>query len=195
MLKDFQKQLKKFGLESSESFVSMVLGAIVVILVAILAYGYFKNHQPAASITTPPAENEGELTNPTATVALPTNHLVSAGENLWSIAEKYYRSGYNYVDIAAANNLSDSNNLEAGQTLTIPNVTVRLPLTVATVLQPEVTATPITGTSYTVVAGDNLWVIALRAYGDSFRWPDIATANQLANPDLIFAGNVFQIPR
>ena len=53
----------------------------------------------------------------------------------------------------------------------------------------------ITGNSYTVISGDNLWDIAVRAYGDGYRWVDIAEANNLANPDLIHRGNVFKLPR
>ncbi|PIZ97158.1 MAG: lectin, partial [Candidatus Levybacteria bacterium CG_4_10_14_0_2_um_filter_35_8] len=37
--------------------------------------------------------------------------------------------------------------------------------------------------------------IAVRAYGDGYRWVDIARANGLENPDLIFSGNVLKIPR
>lgn len=55
--------------------------------------------------------------------------------------------------------------------------------------------TAITGNSYTVQSGDNLWDIAVRAYGDGYRWVEIAQANNLANPGLIFSGNVFTIPR
>jgi nucleoid-associated protein YgaU len=196
---DINKTLKKINPRLDESVVSMVLGAIVVVLVAVMAYGYFKNRQPAANVVGTPAEqttNEnGELTNPTATVALPVSHTVVAGENLWVIAEKYYRSGYNLVDIVTANSIMNPDGLEIGQTLTIPNVYVRLPLTVDTSIQQSVTLSAITGTKYTVLSGDNLWQIAVRAYGDGYKWPEIAKANNLDNPDLIFAGNTLSIPR
>jgi len=48
---------------------------------------------------------------------------------------------------------------------------------------------------YTVVAGDSLWNIAVREYGDGYAWTKIATANNLINPDLIHAGNVLRLPR
>jgi nucleoid-associated protein YgaU len=53
----------------------------------------------------------------------------------------------------------------------------------------------ITGNTYTVVRGDNLWNIAVRAYGDGFRWVEIARSNKLVNPHLIHAGNKFILPR
>ncbi|MGA2968080.1 MAG: LysM peptidoglycan-binding domain-containing protein, partial [Candidatus Levyibacteriota bacterium] len=49
--------------------------------------------------------------------------------------------------------------------------------------------------TYTVKSGDYLWSIAIRAYGDGYQWVKIAKANNLTNPDLIFSGNVLQLPR
>lgn len=51
------------------------------------------------------------------------------------------------------------------------------------------------GDTYTVVRGDSLWSIAQRAYGDGNKWVEIAEANDLANPSIIHAGNVFTLPR
>jgi len=48
--------------------------------------------------------------------------------------------------------------------------------------------------TYTVVHGDNLWDIAVAQYGDGYRWVDIASANNLANPSIIHSGNVLVIP-
>ena len=53
----------------------------------------------------------------------------------------------------------------------------------------------VTGDTYTVQHGDNLWDIAVAAYGDGYRWTDIAEANDLVNPGVIHAGNVFTLPR
>jgi len=53
---------------------------------------------------------------------------------------------------------------------------------------------PSGGTHYTVVPGDNLWGIAERFYGDGTRYPEIAAANGIENPNLIFPGQVFVIP-
>ncbi len=53
----------------------------------------------------------------------------------------------------------------------------------------------ISSNTYTVVAGDYLWEIAERAYGDAYKWVEIANANNLSNPDLIFVGTKLTLPR
>lgn len=196
-----QKFLKQYDVKLPESTVSMVLGAVVVLVVGLLAYNYFRTNQSVADVT--PAEvstqaetpGTGELTGPTAAVALPTTHLVASGENLWTIAQKYYASGYNWVDIATVNQLRWPNYLQVGQKLTIPKVEVRKPLAMEAKLYPVVTDSRIEGNSYTVVKGDNLWSIAVRAYGDGYKWTNIAQANKLTDANWIHPGNVLLLPR
>lgn len=50
--------------------------------------------------------------------------------------------------------------------------------------------------TYTVVSGDTLWAIAQSYYGDGSLWPRIYDANKniVANPNLIFPGQVLIIP-
>lgn len=48
--------------------------------------------------------------------------------------------------------------------------------------------------TYTVVSGDTLWAIAEKFYGDGNRYPQIAEASGVANPDLIHPGQVLTIP-
>jgi len=47
---------------------------------------------------------------------------------------------------------------------------------------------------YAVQAGDTLGRIADRFYGDSLAWNRIAAANNITNPDLIYPGQMFNIP-
>lgn len=48
--------------------------------------------------------------------------------------------------------------------------------------------------TYTVVSGDTLWAIAERFYGDGSKYPQIAEASGVPNPDLIHPGQVLTIP-
>jgi nucleoid-associated protein YgaU len=48
--------------------------------------------------------------------------------------------------------------------------------------------------NYTVQPGDTLFGIAAREYGDGELYPVIAHMNNLANPDLIFAGQELLVP-
>src|ERR1700730_15781484 len=53
------------------------------------------------------------------------------------------------------------------------------------------------GTNYTVEAGDSLFSIAQRAYGNGTDWPIIYEANRQAigpNPNVIHIGEVLTIP-
>jgi nucleoid-associated protein YgaU len=50
---------------------------------------------------------------------------------------------------------------------------------------------------HTVVSGDTLSGIARQVYGDANQWPRIFEANrdQIANPNLIFPGQVLRVPQ
>lgn len=58
-----------------------------------------------------------------------------------------------------------------------------------------VTGDKITGNSYTIKSGDDLWNIAVRAYGDGYKWVEIAQANKLEDPNLIHSDNKLVLPR
>lgn len=53
---------------------------------------------------------------------------------------------------------------------------------------------PQTADSYTVAAGDSLWAICKRFYGDGSLAYKLATANSIANPNLIYPGQVLTLP-
>lgn len=48
--------------------------------------------------------------------------------------------------------------------------------------------------SYTVVKGDTLWGIAKRFLNDGARYKEIASINNITNPDKIYPGQVFKLP-
>lgn len=158
----------------------MVMGAIVVITVGILTVNYFK-------------DKNAQVLNDGINADSVKQHVVVSGESLWSISEDYYGSGYNWKELADANDLTDYT-LEVGQTLTLPEVSAQEP-TVTNSSVAGAQSDSISGDTYTVVHGDDLWDIAVSAYGDGYKWVEIAKANNLKNPDVIHSGNVLTLPR
>ena len=138
-----------------------------------------------------PTETEPEPTL-AKTEAQERTHTVQKGENLWKIAELYFDSGYNWVDIAEENDLRNPGVIEPNQELTIPSVTSKASTVVA---NKKEESEAISGATYTVQKDDNLWDIAIRAYGDGYRWSEIAKENKLINPNLIHNGNILTLPR
>jgi len=161
----------------------MVLGALVIFIVGILIVNYFKDKK---------SETLPEALTTVNQIEVGSSHTVVKGETLWSIAENAYGSGYNWTDIMKGNSLK-TETIEVGQKLDIPNVAPKMPTsTKVTTVSPAGT---ISTSSYVVVKGDNLWSIAVRTYGDGYKWVEIAKANKLKNPDLIYPGNVLVLPR
>lgn len=56
------------------------------------------------------------------------------------------------------------------------------------------TEQPISGTSYTVKAGDTLWDIAESKYKSGYNWTDIKNANKLSNGDTLAVGQKISLP-
>jgi LysM repeat protein len=119
-----------------------------------------------------------------------TVHVVAPGENLFRISLRY---GVTMQAIAAANGISNINLIFVGQRLTIPaGGTTPPPPPTAAPGQPTVTPAPGGGEqTYTVVRGDTLGAIA-RRFNTTVQ--AIASMNGIANPNLIFPGQVLRIP-
>jgi LysM repeat protein len=106
-------------------------------------------------------------------------HVVMPGENLFRIALRY---GTTVEALAQLNGITNHNQLIVGQTLRISGD----PTAPTPVHQPTLATT-----THTVAAGETLTAIALH-YGVT-AWA-LAQANSLANPSLIFAGQVLTVP-
>ena len=86
---------------------------------------------------------------------------------------------------------------EAAGTLVIDEVAAPVeqpPVEQPPVEQPPVEQPAADATTYTVKSGDCLWNIAYKLYGTGRRFGDIAAANGIKAPYVIFAGQVLEIP-
>ena len=165
----------------------MVLGLIVVIIVGTLIVKYLKTDRG----TIPQ-----ELLSGTNTIETSTKtHKVAKGENLWNIAVKYYGDGFKWVDIATENKLTNASIIETDQELIIPNIENEKTVDDETQNNVVTTTDSITGATYEVAKGDSLWKIAVRAYGDGYKWVEIARENKITNPNFIYSGNILVLPR
>lgn len=182
----------------SESYMSLFLGLLVV-LVAIIFIFFFTKNKLYDKINTAVFTHQEQIQNSPKTE--PKTYEIKAGDNLWKIAENVYGSGYNWVDIAKANNLQNPGLLFRGNKLIIPDVPK---ITVATVpaegearqgrQSTQINGPSISSSDYKVVKGDNLWDIAVRKYGDGFKWTEIAKVNNIQTPDLIYPDNTLKLP-
>ncbi|OGG09139.1 hypothetical protein A2154_03715 [Candidatus Gottesmanbacteria bacterium RBG_16_43_7] len=182
MLDKIKKQLK-----GPDSYISVALGLAVVLIIGVAFYNYTAQSRQSSQT---PQDETAALNDQGLPVALPATHSVKAGDTLWSISELFYKSGYNWVDIAKTNSIVNPDDIKVNQKLNIPNVKPIIP---AGQVSSTSTQRPKTE-SYTVKAGDNLWKIAVDQYNNGYRWSDIARANNLSNPNLIHAGNVLKLP-
>ena len=179
------KKLRK-KLDLPESYVSITLGFLVILVAGILTYNYFVKGQvqKTAEIERRAEEQKTAEEKP----ELPAAYTVAEGDTLWKIAEKHYQSGYNWVTVATANNLSNPDNLEVGQKLTVPQAEKIVP-------PGEILATTAPPKEYTVSRGDSLWKIAEREYGTGYAWTRISEYNNLVNPNIIHPGNLLKLPK
>ena len=177
---DLKNYFNKLKLQ--ESYASIVLGAIVVIILGLLIANYFTkgSGQIGTGVST---------LQETQQVATPDKlYKVAVGDSLSQIAGRVYGDIQYRPVLARANNITNPDVISVDSNLTIP------PKVEADKIQAEMTTT-----SYHVQAGDTLFTIAQKVYGDGSKWNLLATANSVGylpngNP-LIFAGGDLTIPR
>src|SRR3989338_7374283 len=197
------------ALKINEGLISSVMGGVVVVIMAVMIFNYLKSINKSGTITDEPATDTAEQLSK----ALPATYKVNKCDDLWHISEKYYNSGYNYVDIIKTNKLASSGVIHEGNELTIPKVEVRLtPKMKAELAAKEKAAkekvavktevktgkVTIEGAKYITVKGDYLWSIAVRAYGDGYAWIKIYNANQKVignDSSLLYTGVELTLPR
>lgn len=178
------KKEKNFNrlIPSSKSYKSLAYGVLTVVVLFVILFIGLKTVSKKGVIT-----EEASNTQSSSSVQV---YEVQDGDSLWTIAEKLYKNGYKWSDLAQTNKIINPNIIEKGMKLIVPAAAAEK-VASGSQSDPE----KITGNSYTVQEGDNLWEISVRAYGDGYKWTEIAKANNLATPDLIYPDDKFKLPR
>lgn len=199
--KDYKEELIE---KVKENYLSVALGVLVFLVAVTLI---FKSGSP----------EDMNITEETQETPKEKTYVVQPGDSVSSIARDQLGSMDHAEAIIKANNITNPNTIEVGQTLMIPDVAGQVmtpdadknatpsPTPTAAMRKAEgetmgAQVTPamtisITGDSYTVKKGDHLWDIAQRAYGDGNKYTLIIEANTLRNPDRLEEGNVLKLPR
>ena len=125
----------------------------------------------------PTADSGTGTSAETAPVVQTTTYTVQYGDTLSSIARRYSTT---VQELIAMNNLADANQVRWGQTLKVPAAK-----------QPAQSGQPAASRTYAVKAGETLYSIATR-YGVTVA--AVMQANNISNPNQIYAGQVLQIP-
>ncbi len=193
---DTSKLLKRLN----DRFPNFLLGLTVFVLV-ILVGSLFSQSNELSSFKIPQSITKlfgGKTDLPD--LAAPKSYTVKVGDTLWSIAEEAYGSGYNAYDLAKLNNISNANVLNEGTVLKLPALEPKDPTRgeiasgAYTTRQEMPQSVQPAAKSYTIAQGDTLWSIALKQYGNPYRWVEIKAANpKITNPNLIYAGDTLNL--
>lgn len=190
---DYQKLLIS---TVKKKYFSLILGLVAAFIISSLTYKFFlKDIRVNLAFKIPSIKFGSKIEKKKVVVQKPLKtYIVTEGDDLWNIAEKFYGSGFNAYDISLANKISDSSNLEVGIKLVIPQVTPRQP-TVGEISATSTSQVTYIEDKYIVQPGDSLSIISQKVYGDLFAWPAIMNANNLLSPNSIEAGMVLIIAR
>ena len=184
-------------IKSSEELVSMLLGLAIVVVIVSLLFNFVQRGKGTVEIPGSTDISLSEEANKEPKVE-DNIYTVVAGDSLWKIAERKYNDGYTWVKIAQENNLGNAGLLAIGQKLKMPDLEEK------NVVSPEGLGTEIKAIEnkiesgdYQVMMGDSLWKIAVRAYGDGYKWVNIWQENKtlVGSPDLLEIGMTLKISK
>ena len=121
-----------------------------------------------------------------------STHLVKKGETLYGIAKKYQIT---ISELKAANNLSDKDVLKAGQKLVIPSADIENAATLSSTNSSASTSNSSSKTeTYIVQKGDSMASICRKIYQTTAMMDEVCKANDIDDPDSIYAGQYLTLP-
>ena len=160
-VKSFLKKIKL-----NEDTISMALGVLVIFVVGILLINYFR--------TVNKSTNKGEVSSTNTEVTA----LVSPTAKLTPISKPTSTS-------------TPTPTVTPTKEVAKPTTKIEIKPTVKLEINPIGKTDSLTKGDYTIQAGDSLWKIAEKTYGDGYKWTSIYEANKEiigANPSLIKVG-------
>lgn len=186
-MKSKQKKFKLF--KTSEEFISMILGLVIVGVVIGLLVNYFQRNRGKIDLPgitdkidlniTGEKKDNGQVKSETekSKTEKSENYEVKKGDSLWKIALAKLGDGNQWTEIAQINNLKNANMLLVGQSLKMPPVKAEI-------------------SEYIVKKGDSLWSISVQVYGDGYQWSNVyrANANFIKDPNKIEIGMKLALP-
>lgn len=107
-------------LKLSESYVSLILGAVVVLVLSLGFFVFLKGNNSVNSNKVLPANDAATgipnsvsispaaVSNPAVSGITERTYILQAEESLWDVAVKFYGDGFRWTDIARINNLEES---------------------------------------------------------------------------------------
>ena len=167
-----------------ESYTSLILGAIIVIILGLLVANFFsKRNQQIGS---------GEQTSQSQEAAMApkanSDYTIRENDSLSKISEQVYGSQEYWPAVANVNNIANANVIWVGNKIKLPAKE-----------ELDKTKTAMAQTTYEVKGGDTLFTIAEKVYGDGSKWVLLDRANgslRLANGNpLVYSGSTIVVPR
>ncbi|OGD87424.1 hypothetical protein A3D81_03265 [Candidatus Curtissbacteria bacterium RIFCSPHIGHO2_02_FULL_40_17] len=182
LFKRFSK-ISKFNWQ--ESYASLILGAIIVVILGLLVANFFSKRNQG---TIDQADMTQQTQNQEGAPVAGSNYKVKENDSLSKISEEVYGNQEFWPALAAVNNIANANVIWVGTSLKLP-------------AKEEVVKTKaaVGGTSYQVQMGETLFTIAQKVYGDGSKWTVLDRANGMkrlsnGNP-LVYAGSTIIVPR
>ncbi len=103
-------------LKLSESYVSLILGAAVVLVLSLVFFVFLRGNGPSQG-----ALPAGNSISPSITKASEKIYILKQDETLWDVAVKFYGDGFKWPEIVEANQLENPDYVPPGTKLIIPN--------------------------------------------------------------------------
>src|SRR3989344_883220 len=103
-----------------ENSFSVIFGTLFIVILGVFVLNYFSKNKATQLTPVVAGDNSTSL----------KIHKVEKGEDLWKISEKYYGTGYKWVEIAKENGIANPGLIEVGQEIKIAEISPAVAVTV-----------------------------------------------------------------